>query len=197
MKIVLSAHIDLNKPVKYIKVDDKEITGLVDNFAGVFAAYQAAKKTGLELFLTNFEEVNLGGANQVAKDLQDKDSLIIVVDTCTDAKDKKAYIGNPYYIDTAPLKKEFGEEVFFMDGFFEPKEDETAAYGWDNQYPTFFFGIPVTGEYHDVNNKVSLKTIDEAEEVLVKVINWIKSNPEKVINLNQKRLPINPLKNNA
>lgn len=173
------------------------MSGLIDNFAGVFAAYKAAKETGIPLYLTNFEEVNLGGANQVAKDNKDKDSLMIVVDTCTDAQDKKAYIGNAYYVDTRPLKEEFEKEIFFMDGFYEPKEDETAAYGWDSQYPTFFFGIPMNGQYHDLNNKLSLKSIDEATEVLIKVINWIKSNPEKIVNLGQKRLPINPLKGNA
>jgi len=44
MKIVLSAHMDLARPVMSIKMDDKNLLGLVDNFAGVFASYQLPEK---------------------------------------------------------------------------------------------------------------------------------------------------------
>ena len=36
MKIILSAHIDLARPVMAIKLDNKNLFGLVDNLAGVF-----------------------------------------------------------------------------------------------------------------------------------------------------------------
>ncbi len=47
MKIVLSAHFDLARPVMSIKMDDKHLLGLVDNFAGVFVSYQASRKAGV------------------------------------------------------------------------------------------------------------------------------------------------------
>lgn len=176
MKIILSAHFDLNKPVEFIRLDDKNMHGLIDNFAGVFAAYHASRKTGTELYLTNFEEKNLGGAIAVAKKLKEENVLVIVVDTCTDAQDKKAYIGNAYHINTEPLKKEFKNTIFFKDGLYEPTEDETAIYGPDYKTPCFFFGIPITGEYHAIDNKVSLETIDDAQAELIKVIEWLNKN---------------------
>ncbi|MEK7526102.1 MAG: hypothetical protein AAB546_01335, partial [Patescibacteria group bacterium] len=116
MKIILSAHFDLAKPVKFIHLDNHNLNGLVDNFAGVFVAYQAARKTNTEVYLTNFEEKDLGGAASVAKKLKAEDVLIIVVDTCTDAKNKKAYIGNAYYVDTQKMKKKFAKDILFKDG---------------------------------------------------------------------------------
>src|SRR5688500_5379027 len=108
MKIVLSAHFDLAKPVKYIKLDKLNMTGLIDNFAGVFAAYKASRETGAELYLTNFEEKNLGGAVEVAKNIKKEKVIVIVVDTCTDKiGTKKAYIGNAYNFSMDSLKKKF------------------------------------------------------------------------------------------
>lgn len=195
MKIILSAHFDLNKPVKYIRLDNKKMYGLVDNFAGVFAAYEASRKTGVELYLTNFEEVNLAGAIKVAKDIKkQEDIIVIVVDTCLDAKDKKAYIGNAYYLDTQPLKEKFKEDILFKDGFYEPTEDETAAYGWDLKIPCLFFGIPITGGYHITNNEVKLTTIDEATKTLIEVITWIQKNEKKIVDFSKKRASIDPTK---
>jgi len=177
MKVILSAHFDLAKPVKYIKSDKNEMTGLIDNMPGVFAAYKASRETGVDLYLTNFEEKNLGGAIAVAKDIKKEKAVVIVVDVCTDkVGTKKAYIGNAYNFPTDSLKKKFGKEIFFRDGYFEPTEDETAIYGWDNKMPSFFFGIPINGNYHDTDNKISHKTIDEVESILVKVVNFIKNN---------------------
>jgi hypothetical protein len=174
MKVIISSHFDIAKPVKYVKVDKQGITGLVDNFPGVFAAYKASRQTGAELYLTNFEEKNLGGAIAVAKNIKKEKAVVIVVDVCTDeVGKKKAYIGNVYNFPIERLKKKFGREIFFRDGYFEPTEDETAIYGWDNKFPSFFFGLPIKGDYHDTDNKISNKDIDEATTILVKVINFI------------------------
>lgn len=173
MKIVISAHFDVARPVGYIKLDDKNLLGLVDNFAGIFAAYQASRKTGIPVYLTNFEEApGYPGACKVA-DALDKETLVIVVDVVTDAEDKAAYIGNAYGVDATRLKKDFQDRVFFMDGLFEETEDETWIYGNQYGFKTFFFGVPMEGKYHGTNNKVSLLTIDKATEVLVEVIQWL------------------------
>ncbi len=174
MKIIISAHFDLAKPVKYIKLDKQGMTGLIDNFAGVFAAYKASRETGVDLYLTNFEEVNLGGAIEVAKDIKKEKAIVIVVDTCTDeVGNKKAYIGNAYNFSTDLLKKKFAKSIYFRDGYFEPTEDETAIYGWDDKLPCFFFGVPINGNYHDVDNKISHKTIEEASDTLIQVIKYL------------------------
>jgi hypothetical protein len=44
MQIVLSAHFDIAKPVPYITLENGKLQGLIDNFAGVFVAYEASKK---------------------------------------------------------------------------------------------------------------------------------------------------------
>jgi hypothetical protein len=174
MKVIISSHFDLAKPVKYIKSDRSGITGLIDNFAGVFVAYKASRETGVDLYLTNFEEKNLGGAITVAKNIKKEKAVVIVVDTCTDdVGDKKAYIGNVYNFSVDPLKKKFAKDIYFRDGYFEPTEDETAIYGWDNKIPCFFFGVPIDGNYHDVDNKISNKKIDEVSSLLTEVINFI------------------------
>lgn len=174
MKIILSAHFDLAKPVKYIKLDKNNMNGLVDNFAGVFASYQASRKTGVDLYLTNSEEVNLGGAISVAKKIKNEKILVIVVDTCTNIeKGKDAYIGNAYNFSTDELKNKFSKIIHFRDGYFEPTEDETAIYGDDNNIPCFFFGIPIDKNYHDLNNQISHDKIDKSSDVLADVINFL------------------------
>jgi hypothetical protein len=62
MKIIISAHMDLARPVMSIQMDDKNLSGLVDNFAGVFASYQASRKTGITVHFTNYEELDYDGA---------------------------------------------------------------------------------------------------------------------------------------
>src|SRR3989344_4328047 len=118
MNLVLSAHFDIAKPVSFIALKDGLMQGLVDNFAGVFVAYQAARSTKAPLYLTNFEETGYGGATELVKKLS-KDTLVIVVDTTRDAEDKAAYIGNVYNFDITALKKKFGKKIFFMPGLFE------------------------------------------------------------------------------
>ncbi len=81
MKIILSAHMDLARPVMWIEMDAHNLNGLVDNFAGVFASYQASRKTGTTVYYTNFEELEFDGAENLAKTLDKENTLVIVVDT--------------------------------------------------------------------------------------------------------------------
>ena len=131
MNIILSAHFDLAHPVPFIKLEEGKIKGLVDNFAGVFAAYQAHRKTEVPLYLTNFEEnASFKGAMKVASKLDKENTLVIVVDTTKETDfppDKQTLILNAYNFDTAILKEKFGERIHFMDGYFEQTEDETWA----------------------------------------------------------------------
>ncbi|MDO8503522.1 MAG: hypothetical protein Q7S60_02425 [bacterium] len=177
MKIIISAHFDVARPVMSILMDKQKISGLIDNLAGLFAAYEAGRKTGVPVYFTNFEEMGYEGAKSVAKGLDKKDTLVIVVDTCTDVKGKAAYIGNAYHLKTGGLKKEFKGKILFKDGLFEEDMDETYVYGGKAGLKTFFFGIPISGEYHDTDNEVALKTVDRSAEVLIHVIQWLQRNP--------------------
>jgi len=187
MKIVLSTHFDLARPVMFIHMDDKKLNGLVDNFAGVFASYQASRKTGVSVYFTNYEELEFDGADAVAKKL-DNDTLVIVVDTTTDAEDKDAYIGNVYGIDTKELKEKFADLVLFKDGMYEETEDESYIYGGKYGLKTFYFGVPIPnpykdnpdtfpkpGPYHTDENKVSLDAIDKTTQVLIDLITFFKN----------------------
>ena len=188
MQIVISAHFDLARPVMSINMDDKNLLGLVDNFAGVFVAYQASRKTGIPVYFTNFEELEFDGAENVAKSLE-KDTLVIVVDTTMDAEGKPAYIGNVYGFATDQLKKLFEDKIFFKDGMFEETEDETIIYGRKYGLKTFYFGVPIPNpnagiknpfpkpdKYHTTDSKVSLETIDKASAVLIELIEWFSKN---------------------
>jgi hypothetical protein len=187
MKIVLSAHFDLARPVMSIKMDDKYLIGLVDNFAGVFVSYQASRKTGVPVYFTNFEELEFDGADDVAKSL-DKDTLVIVVDTTQDAEEKPAYIGNAYGIDTAELKEKLGDTVLFKDGMHEELEDETIIYGGKYGLKTFYYGVPMPnpnanipnpfpkpGSYHLTNNQIALDAIDKSTEILIQLIQHLQT----------------------
>lgn len=175
MKILLSAHFDLARPVMSIKMDDKNILGLIDNFAGVFTAYQASRKTGVPVEFTNYEELEFDGADAIAKTL-DKDTLVIVVDVTTEStNEKEGYVGNLYGIDTEKLKKEFGDRIRIRDEYFEETEDETIIYGKKYGLKTFYFGIPIKGKYHDTNNSIALAEIDKATNTLVDLIKWYKN----------------------
>lgn len=185
MKVVLSAHFDLARPVMFIQMDDKNLNGLVDNFAGVFVSYQASRKTGIPVYFTNYEELEFDGADKVARSL-DKNTLVIVVDTTIDAEGKDAYIGNAYGVDTEELKKDFSSKVLFKDGMYEETEDESYIYGNKYGLKTFYFGVSIPNlynaenafskpsPYHSDKNEVSLTTIDNATDILSELINWFK-----------------------
>lgn len=166
MQIVLSAHFDVAKPVPYIELSDSKLRGLIDNFAGVFVAYEVAKKTGIPLYLTNFEESGMRGAREVAKKLK-KETLVIVVDTTRDAGIKSAYIGNVYNLK---LPKKLPKDIFIMPGYFEETEDETWVYGHKFGLPCFYFGVPIKKAYHATNNVIGTRTLDKATKVLLGVL---------------------------
>lgn len=171
MQIVLSAHFDIARPVPFITLDEGCMKGLVDNFAGVFASWEAHKKTGVPLYLTNFEETGFKGAREVAKKI-DKNTLVIVVDTTRDAGKFPAYIGNAYNFDPAPLKKKFAKDIFFMPGYFEETEDETWIYGHEMGLYAFYFGVPIPYEkdYHATDNMIELRAINKSADVLSRLI---------------------------
>ena len=175
MEVVVSAHFDIARPVMSIQIDKENLSGIVDNFAGVFTSYQASRKLGTKVYLTNYEELEYDGAESVAKTLE-KDTLVIVVDTTTDAEEKDAYIGNVYGFTTEKLKEKFAEKILFKEGFYEEKEDETWIYGKKYGFKTFYFGVPIPHDYHDINNKISLSAIDKASQVLEDLIKWLHNN---------------------
>ena len=98
MNIVISAHFDLARPVMSIKMDNQKLLGLVDNFAGLFVAYQVSRKIGTTVYFTNHEESNFGGAIDVAKSLGKSNTFVIVIDTILekDIKGKPISIANAY-----------------------------------------------------------------------------------------------------
>jgi len=176
MNIILSAHMDLARPVMSIKMDRTHLSGLVDNFAGVFTAYQVSRKKGTTVHFTNYEELDYDGADAVAKSL-DSDTLVIVVDTilASDSKGKKASIANAYGIDNhwKEMKEEFEDDIHFIDGLFEETEDETWIYGQRYTLKTFYFGIPIPGDYyHSTELAVGLHQIDAAAETLQRVVEY-------------------------
>ncbi len=174
MEILLSAHMDLARPVMSIKMDNKSLLGLVDNFAGVFASYQASRKIGVPVEYTNFEELEFDGAEAIARTL-DKDTLVIVVDTTTESTNgKEGYIGNLYGINIEALKKEFGNRIRIREDYFEATEDETIIYGKKYGFKTFYYGITIRPNYHDPDNSITLSEIDRASNVLVDLIKWYK-----------------------
>ncbi|HET9947256.1 MAG TPA: hypothetical protein VFQ63_04320 [Patescibacteria group bacterium] len=175
MKIILSAHFDLARPVMSIFMDTENLSGLVDNFAGVFAAYQASRNTKTPVHFTNFEELEFDGADAVAQKLS-QETIVIVVDTTTDAQEKDAYIGNVYNLDEKLLKEALGNDIYFKEGLYEETEDETWIYGHKYNMKTLYFGIPIAPNYHDTNNKISLEAIDKATKQLEKLISYLQKN---------------------
>jgi hypothetical protein len=177
MNIVISAHFDLARPVMSIKLDNEQLSGLVDNFAGVFTAYQASRKTGSTVYFTNYEELEYDGANDVAQKLNKEDTIVIVVDTIrlSDSKGFPASIANVYDLDLSGLKEQLKNRVDFVDHPFEPTEDETWMYGKKYGFKTFYFGVPISGDnYHATDNHATTKAIDEASSILTETINWLK-----------------------
>lgn len=176
MNIIISAHMDLARPVMSIKMDDKNLLGLVDNFAGLFASYQASRKTGTTVHFTNYEELDFDGADAVAKSL-DKDILVFVVDTILekDIEGKSASITNAYGLEPYwnELKEKFSNKIHFIDGLFEEKEDETWIYGNRYKLKTFYFGVPIPGDYyHSTELTVNLETIDKTTNLLIELIRY-------------------------
>jgi hypothetical protein len=169
---------DLARPVMSIKMDDKHLLGLVDNFAGLFAAYQASRKTGVTVHFTNYEELDFDGADAVGKAL-DKETLVFVVDTILerDTQGKAALLTNSYGLASYwnELKEKFSEKIHFIDGLFEHEQDETWIYGDRYKLKTFYLGVPMPGDYyHSTEAAVSLETIDTSTEIIVDLVNFFK-----------------------
>ncbi len=175
MNIVISAHFDLARPVMSIKMDNQKLLGLVDNFAGLFVAYQVSRKKGTTIYFTNYEESNYDGAIDVAKSLDKSNTFVIVIDTILekDIKGKPVSISNAYGFDTKDLQKDFKDKVDFIDGYFERKEDETYIYGKKYKFKTFYLGIPIPKSYHATNNSILLSNIDRATEITIEIIEWL------------------------
>lgn len=174
MEVVISTHFDLAHPVMFIKLDQVKLSGLVDNFAGIFTAYAASRKTQAPLYLTNYEEIDYDGAIEVAKEL-DKNMVVIVVDTVTNIQNHDAFIGNVYNLNVKPFVEKFPERVSFKEGYFEETEDETFIYGKKNGFKTLYFGVPIPNGYHDVDNFVAIEQIDRSTAVLIDLINWLQN----------------------
>ncbi len=175
MNIVISAHFDLARPVMSIKMDGEKLWGLVDNFAGVFVAYQVSRKIGTTVYYTNYEELEYDGAIDVAKSLDNSDTFIVVIDTILEKniKGKPISITNAYGFDIKALKKRFKNKVCFIDGYFEKTEDETYIYGNKYKFKTFYLGIPIPKDYHATNNSILLSDIDRATEITIEIIKWL------------------------
>ena len=170
---------DLARPVMSIKMDDKNLLGLVDNFAGVFASYQASRKTGIPVHFTNYEELDYDGADFVAKSL-DKDTLVFVVDTIleSDIHGKSASITNSYGLESYwnDMKEKFSNDIHFIDGLFEETEDETWIYGHKYKLKTFYLGVPIPGDYyHSTQLTVDLKTIDKVTDIIINLTKYFQS----------------------
>ncbi len=174
MNIILSAHFDLAHPVMCIRLNSEKLSGLVDNFAGVFASYQVSRKTGVPVYFTNYEELDYDGAISVAEKL-DKETIVIVVDTIkeSDISGKGASIANVYDLDVSGIKETLRESVHYIEGLFEETEDETWIYGHQFGLKTLYFGIPIPGEYHSVDNAILLEKIDNAAEILGKLVSYL------------------------
>ena len=175
MNIVISAHFDLARPVMSIKMDNQKLLGLVDNFAGLFVAYQVSRKIGTTVYFTNYEELEYDGAIDVAKSLDKSNTFIIVIDTILeeDIKGKMVSITNAYGFETKALKKAFKDKVYFIDGYFEEEEDETYIYGEEFKFKTFYLGIPIPEDYHATDNSILLSNIDRATEITIEIIEWL------------------------
>ena len=70
-------------------MDNQKLLGLVDNFAGLFVAYQVSRKIGTTVYYTNYEELNYDGAIHVAKSLDKLNTFVIVIDTILEKEIKK------------------------------------------------------------------------------------------------------------
>src|SRR5579863_9434863 len=125
MNIVISAHFDLARPVMSIKMDNQKLLGLVDNFAGLFVAYQVSRKIGTTVYYTNYEELDYDGAIHVAKSLDKSNTFIVVIDTILEkeTKGKPVSIANAYGINVKDMKKKFKKKVDFIDGNSGKKEN--------------------------------------------------------------------------
>lgn len=159
-----------------IRLSSEGLAGLVDNFAGMFVSYAVSRKSNTPVYFTNFEETTFDGAISVASGLP-SDTLVIVVDTVkdSDAFGKAGVIGNNYLLNTVDLKKKFSDQIYFYDEPFEPDMDETWVYGHRFHLPAFYFGIPIPGEYHDVDNRVGIETLDRSALLLERVITTLRT----------------------
>jgi len=173
--IVFSGHADTNFKHHLLTRKEGELTGYLDNFAGVYAlmkAYFSGEFVGEHgrIVLTDHEETTFQGAEELKLELQPTD-LVVVVDVT-------GIIGDwDFTIEKCmnPLVKSYLDETLqgFKYRLFQDSPDPVADSDEVDVYRdkcpyTFFLGVPCSGgDYNQEQVKTTQRSIEEVTRAIL------------------------------
>jgi len=91
---------------------------------------------------------------------------------------KIASITTYVWVGFCKNQSSFADKIHFIDGHFE-QQKRNVAFMETVWLKTFYFGVPITKEYHSTDNAITLDTIWYSCELLTDVISWYHNN-EKI-----------------
>lgn len=162
-----------------LKIDNGYIVGTLDNFLGVLSAFRLLpmlQEYNVEVLFTKNEEIDLGGS-RVLSEKWDKNRLPLVIDV-TSAKDCDCSLEN-FYKFSAKEKQYIKNIVEWHEDFKCKVKDYTGSIedcddSWSfikKGIKTFTFGIPVEGNYHTKECRISIEKFERC----IRCLKWVLS----------------------
>lgn len=179
MKIIISCHCDTVFTQPYCVCKEGIVEGANDNFSSIMAISRTLddpvwKEPGIELQLTEDEEMYMDGAKAIARKNNPKDTLIIVMEV-TERKVRKGNftIENVHEIKTSEIKKAL---VNFSKKYRLIK-DGTESEAWlyaEQGFSVLEIDIPVSGGLHSLNSKSKIEDHAVVSKAVVALIYYFK-----------------------
>ena len=175
MNVVISCHYDTVFIQPYGKIKDGVLTGACDNIAGVLSVAQLIGD-GLEIELTEEEEMHMDGARYLAKNHDPQSDFIIVVDVTRKPKGSKFHftVENWHGITDKHVKaalKEFqGKYKLNKEG----EESEAWLYS-ELGYACLEIDVPAAGGLHSLEAKSLIVDMLQAARAIKAVAEYIKT----------------------
>ncbi|HAY33859.1 MAG TPA: M28 family peptidase [Ignavibacteria bacterium] len=175
--IFISAHADTNYKNVSLRIDGDDYVGLLDNYVGVFAAMKAFFSGEIDFVyvrmeLTPDEEIDMRGAQEVAKEVSRED-LVIVIDV-TGTPTEKDFVIEKCRSERVRnfLKetlKEFSYDIYEDCPDPVANMDETDVYKHRTKY-YFFLGLPCRGgDYNFSDTRCRIRSVDEVSKALIEI----------------------------
>jgi hypothetical protein len=158
--------------------------GCTDNIVSVMCLGRILGEVDAIIELTNDEEMHMDGARYVAREHSPEDTLMIVMDVCTQPKKKINFsIENVVGVNFGHIKKSLkGIKCKYV---YRPMGEESEAYLYrDMGFAVIEIDIPVTGGYHNLDSQARVEDIKIVSEVIKALVNYFKDKDRSQISDN-------------
>ncbi len=190
MKVALIVHQDNVFPELQLWWHGNEVWGTLDNFIGMIIVFRLSElihdySDKIDVIFTSYEEIDLGGAKRIAKNL-DKDVLPIVVDVANVKGDWDCALENIYKFSNKEIKdmKEMIESHLNLKcntrKYTGKPDDEDDSWAFiKEKRKVLTYTIPVRGELHTTDCNITLNGIEKATQGLKWLLSYFLTEESK------------------